>query len=232
MRIGIVDNEKFWREKAKTFIKEYYNGAVDIDVYASGITLLKKSKQYDIVFIDVEMEQMDGFETATQYKALYPDSVIMMFTVHKEKCQMGYHVGAFRYIYKTKMMEDITEALQAVEAFSERNDKVTIHVLNVGKVLLVQNDIVYLETDKRNVRVHVDGKEYICTDRIGQIEKLLAPDRFCRCHRSYLVNVDKIKSLNRTEAILENESQILVSARRYFTLKRLYLERKFQRANG
>lgn len=232
MKIGIIDDEKVWRDNATEIIQEYYNDTIVVDVYSCGEYLLKKEIEYDIVFIDVEMEGIDGFETAEKYKSKYPDSIIIMLTMHIELSRKGYFVNAFRYIDKANMLVEIPEALNATDKLLERNKKIEINVVNLGRVILMQKDIMFVETELRNVHIHTTGKEYLCTDNMTYMKEHLDFDKFYGCHKSYIVNLDAIDTFDRFFVYMVDGSKAMVSSRRYAELKRRYLERKLECANG
>ena len=72
MRIAIIDDERQWVAYTKKFISNHYEGRVtEIDGYLSGLEFMKKLKQYDIVIMDLEMPDQDGFKTISEYKKIY-----------------------------------------------------------------------------------------------------------------------------------------------------------------
>ena len=117
MKIAVVDDVQLYRDKAKSCIMKYYNNdiSINIDFYESGEDYLDSEIKYDISFIDIEMEGMDGFETIKKAKQKYPEGVYMILTTHTEMCDRGYLVNAYRYINKEKMEELINEALSSAE---------------------------------------------------------------------------------------------------------------------
>ena len=231
MRIAIVDDEKQWRKMALRELHRYYGDSkAVIDMFASGEQLLKAQEGYDVVFLDVEMKGIDGFETAVSYKAHYSEVILVMFTTHTEFSRRGYLVDAFRYIDKMNMENEIPEALASIDKLSARNQTISLHIVNLGSVPFVLKDILYLETEKRNVRVHTRTADYISSDGIGDLEKMLEPYGFYGCHKSYIVNLDAVKSFDHVNVYMIDGSSAMVSSRRYAELKRRYLERKMEYA--
>lgn len=70
MNIAIVDDEEMWRKLATTVVKKNGDDKNKIDTYNSGIDFLDKNKYYDIVIMDVDMPQLNGFDTITEYKKI------------------------------------------------------------------------------------------------------------------------------------------------------------------
>lgn len=234
MRIAIVDDEELWRTKTEKGVRKFHGREdIEIDKYASGENFLKTGKEYDIVFLDVEMHQLDGFETASKYREIFPKVIIIILTTHTELSRKGYMVNAFRYVDKANMDEELTEALASAKLRLNRDKSIEIEVSSFGKVPVVLSDIIYIETVNHSLSVHTSEKEYISyTMRMGDFEELLKEYGFFRCHKSYIVNLDKIRDFTRSEIHLVDGNTILVSVRKYHELKRLYLEYKFKYANS
>ena len=217
MRVAIVDDEE----------------CLEIDKYASGEIFLKKAEQYDIVFLDVEMKQLDGFETASGYREIFPKAMIIILTTHTELSRKGYMVNAFRYVDKTNIEEELTEALMSAKLCLNRNQSIEIEASNLGKVSVMLSDIMYIETLNHSLCVHTNENEYTSyTMRMGDFEEQLKEFGFFRCHKSYIVNLDKIKTFTKSEIQLRDGSMILVSVRKYQELKKQYLDYKFKYANS
>lgn len=236
MRIAIVDDEEKWRKAVYKEVKSYFkNTEIKGHFYQSGESFLEKNLQYDIVFMDIEMPGMDGFDTAAQYKLFYPESIIIILTTHTDLSRKGYLVNAFRYIDKINMKEELNEALLSVEKLMNRNQKVSINLVNFGKRELSVKDIIYFETDGRNVKSHTVFDRFICNDNIGELEKQLENMGFFRTHKSFLVNLDFIKSISgitKNSVKLKNGDEVFLSSRKYYELRKKYTERIFEYANS
>lgn len=234
MRVAIVDDEERWRTKTEEIVTKYNaEECLEIDKYASGENFLKKAKEYDIVFLDVEMHQIDGFQTATRYRENFPKTMIIILTTHTELSRKGYMVNAFRYVDKTNIEEELSEALTSAKLCLNRNQCIEIEASNLGKVSVMLSDILYIETLNHSLCIHTNENEYTSyTIRMSDFEEQLKDYGFFRCHKSYIVNLDKIKGFTKSEIQLRDGSVILVSVRKYQELKRQYLDYKFKYANS
>lgn len=233
MRIAIVDDEEIWRTKTEQEVMAYnFVCEVEVEKYASGENFLKNSKNYDIVFLDVEMNRIDGFQTAAEYRKIYPDAIIIILTTHTELSRKGYMVNAFRYIDKANMNEEMAEALMSAELLLNRNQTIELDVSGLGNVAVVMKDILYIETVSQRVNVHTEEREYASYMSMADLEEKLKDFGFFRCHKSYIVNLDKIREFTRTEIQMKDGSTVYVSVRRYPELKRQFLDHKFKYANS
>ena len=103
MNIAIVDDESCWRETAQKVINNYTGDKDRIEMFSSGMEFLKKDKYYDVVIMDVEMPDLNGFETITEYNKSNKSSIVIILTTHLDCARQGFLVNAFRYIDKLNM---------------------------------------------------------------------------------------------------------------------------------
>ena len=232
MKIAIVDDEKQWRDAALNEIRLHYQkNEILISAYTCGEELIQQNADYDIIFLDVEMKGLDGFETAKIYRQNHPDSIVMILTRHIELSRQGYLVNAFRYIDKMNMLSEISEALSAVDKLLSHNQKIEVSVVNLGTISLLLKDILFVETEKRNVRIHTKAQDYISRENISCMEARLEPYGFYRCHKSYIISLDAVKFFDRVNVHMVDGSCAMVSVRKYAELKRRYLERRLEYLN-
>lgn len=231
MRIAVVDDESAWREKIENYLRKIVNTQDDIDLFVSGEKFLEKSEKYDIVFMDVEMDKTDGFETTKIYKEKYPGAVVAMLTTHNEMCSQGYMIEAFRYISKTDMYKGIQETLFSLQKILRNNKTIEIHVLSQGEYQVDINNIIYVETHGRNTLVHMRGKDYICTDSMKEMSEKLEKEAFFKCHQSFLVNIDEVNDYSREDVFLKSGEKIMLSKRQRKAFEDAFFKRTFQCAN-
>lgn len=227
MNIAIIDDEKMWRDKARKLIERHYKKIeMQIDEFESGEHFLIEKKKYDLIFMDIEMPGLDGLDTLQEYRLFTAEGIAVILTTHMEIVQKGYFVDAFRYVNKGKMEEELEEALTSADIRMKTNEILTFHQVGFGEVSLRIRDILYIETEKRNIIVHTDNEDYICSGTIAEYEKILEPISFFRSHKSYIVNLDKIKRMDGTSVYFANGKSAYVSERKYVETKRQYMKRK------
>lgn len=226
MKLAIVDDSKFWRDLACDTVKAFYeNTPVDIELFDSGEAFLECHKPYDIILMDIEMPNKNGFETIAEYRLFKSDCIAIILTTHTEFANKGYFVDAFRYIDKTNMNSELEEALTSAAKVLACNDTISVNVIGLGSLKLVVKNILFIKTYKRNVIVHTVDNKYECSNNIAELESLLEKYGFYRSHRSCLVNLDKVTTFNKREIFFANNETAYLSSRKYPEMKRKYLER-------
>lgn len=219
MRIAIVDDQEKWRVCVEELIKKHYGQSMpQIDHFDCGESFCDQD-DYDVVFLDIEMKQMDGFETARRYKQNNRDALILFLTTHVELSRRGYMVNAFRYIDKACIEEELEEALSAIDELPKKDHVIVFHVVNMAELYVQAKDILFIETDKRNVIVHTVEREFKSNRGIEDLETELKDYGFFRCHKSYLVNLERVRKIDRGYAYFANGTKAMISTRKYTEMK-------------
>lgn len=230
MKIAIVDDELHWHDKVETILCQYDN--IEIDNYSNGEEFLNNTKYYDIVFMDIEMPSMDGFDTIKKARELNLQSIYIIMTTHSEMSRKGYLVNAFRYIDKQKMKDEIPEAINSANIILDNNKKISVNAIGKGLLEINLSNILYIETEKHRVLVHTNNDVVRCGDRMIELENKLLKENFYRCHNAYIVNLDAVNKIEKTYAILINGEKVEISRRKYQEFGNRYLERRFYCANA
>ncbi len=236
LEIAVVDNELIWQKKIITQINTYYDTLIppmeiNINTYLSGEEFLDAPKSYDIVFMDLDMKELSGFETAKKYKALYPDSILIILTIHAELSRVGYHVDAFRYLDKN-LLHEIPEALESAHLRLQHQRKMTFSILNFGDMEIALKDILHIDSIGRQSTITTTHTTFCCQQKISDLTSLLDSDGFYLLRRGQLVNLEHIIGVTTTHVTLSNGENYIVSRRRAKEFHEAFLQWKFQHGNG
>lgn len=233
MRIAIVDDERHWIDDVDKLVRRHYiKDNVEIDIYESGVKYIESKKCYDVSFIDIEMPELDGFNTIIKAREQNKEGIFIILTTHVEMSRKGYHVNAFRYIDKTRLDDELDEALDSAELVLSRNEKVSVNVIDYGIRELALKNIIYIESGKHCILIHTNYGNIRCSSSLSEMESILIDKWFYRCHNAFIVNLDEIKSMDSKIAYMSNGEDIDISRRRLRNFKRAYLARQFECANA
>ncbi len=184
--------------------------------FRSGGELLQTLESFDIVFLDIIMQEMDGMKTAQLFRRKAFDKILIFVSSSREYVFEAYDVEAFQYLLKPVEDRKLKSVLQkAVQKTERRSQEFIIVSRERKKKKLFLDDIYYFEIQGRIVDAH--GPEGIFTyyEQIGELENKLRDKGFFRCHKSYLINLKYVDGYNRQEVILENGERIVIAKRRY-----------------
>ncbi len=199
--------------------------------FRSGGELLQALESFDIIFLDIIMQGLDGMKTAQIFREKASDKILVFVSSSREYVYEAYDVEAFQYLLKPVDDRKLKSVLQkAVLKTESRLQEFIIVSRERQKKKLFLDAIYYFEIKGRMVDVH--GPEGIFTyyEQIGELENKLRDKGFFRCHKSYLINLKYVDGYNRQEVILENGENIVIAKRRYEDFCQAVL--KVMRENG
>ena len=184
--------------------------------FQSGRKLLQALESFDIVFLDIIMQEMDGMKTAQIFREKAFDKIIIFISSSREYVFEAYDVEAFQYLLKPVEDRKLKSVLQkAILKTESRSQDFIIVSRERQKKKILLDDIYYFEIKGRMIDVHERGGVFTYYEQIGDLENKLWDKGFFRCHKSYLINLKYVDGYNRQEVILENGEKIVIAKRRY-----------------
>ena len=197
------------------------NAFYEILLFKSGEDLIKNGiDNIDIFLLDIQMSGLSGMDIAKILRDNDNDSEIIFITGIVDYIQEGYKVRAYRYLLKPINFEELEENfLSCIEDISKKSNKFILlkNKNEMSRVLI--KDITYIEVIIRDIIIHtVYDKSYSMKNSMDNIENSLKKYNFFRCHRSYLINIDYIETIQKNEVIIKGK-KIPVSKYRINDLK-------------
>ncbi|SCX76094.1 two component transcriptional regulator, LytTR family [Butyrivibrio hungatei] len=228
--IGICDDElqicKIIEKKIRTILHKLYGDDdeyFDIRVYCSAKDLLEKIENIDIVFLDVEMPEMDGMEAGKIIFERNPECRIIIATSNEKRYSEAFRFYAHRYLNKPLQQEEIREAI--VSAVSRTVGNSTIEVYqNKIKYNIAQNEIYYIRSYNGYIQIYTANDVFTKNMSLEQIEKELDNRLFFRIHRQYIVGFKNISGFFKNIVKLINGEELEISRRNRIKFERAYVE--------
>ncbi len=211
LNIAICDDEKMIREQIKE-LAEKEMPDVCAGLYETGDALLAAGKQFDIVFLDIQMEGTDGIETAKrlrQHSALKgaEDTILIFITGIREYVFEAFDVAAFHYLLKPVEEDKFREVFRRAERELEKRKKQqreTVFVKTRNRSFTLEKDsILYIESRGKKVEIHTKGETIEAYASMNELEAQLG-EGFYRCHRGYLVNMAYVAEYDKESIVLNN----------------------------
>jgi len=245
----IVDDE----ELARALLREYLGASADIEIVAecaNGFEAVKviSEKKPDLVFLDVQMPKLDGFEVL---QLIGPDVAVIFVTAYDQYAMRAFDEHAVDYLLKPFTLErfqkalerarrrlgekgavqptiaksspvDLARAARPPREFLQRivvKDGARVHIIPVER-------LDYAESQDDYVSLHSQGKSYLKEQTISSLEAALDPERFVRIHRSVIVNLERVVKIepyakDSRVAVLSDGSQLPVSRAGFERLRTL-----------
>lgn len=184
--------------------------------FQSGRELLKALESFDIIFLDIIMQDLDGMKTAQIFRKKLFDKILIFVSSSREYVFDAYDVEAFQYLLKPIDEKKLKKVLQkAVFKVENHSQEFIIVSRERQKKKLFLDDIYYFEIKGRIINIHGTDGIFTYYGQIGVLENSLQEKGFFRCHKSYLINLRYVDVYNRQEIILDNGERIVVAKRRY-----------------
>ena len=177
---------------------------------ADGEALLREvaEKHPQVVFLDVDMPGLSGVECARRIRETDPDTVLIFATAHENYMGDAFEVYAFDYLIKPFRTERVLETLRRVRARFQEEAAVARRpaALNAGGRLTIRHrdgvafvpmdEILLVQREDRQTVLICTGKRrFVTGDNMSEVEARLDPAVFCRCHKSYIINLNHIAAV-------------------------------------
>lgn len=189
--------------------------ALVIDEYISAESFLFSyhDKPCDLILLDIEMKRLNGMELAKKLRDKGDMLPIVFITGYSEYMSDGYEVEALHYLLKPV---DKTKLFSVLDRYIKRRAPESEIMLSCdeGSLHISPEMIVYCEAVGKKTYVHLQDKTIVCNMGISSMKNIL-PDEFIFCHRSYIVNLQFVRSIGKVEIVLDSGECIPISRRLY-----------------
>ncbi len=228
MNIIICDDNQNDRKKLNEMLQNYAqenNLSFLIAEYGSGEELCGDTsalRECQLVFLDINMTDMDGLKTAMKIKEMYPGIPVVLVTAYMNYALDGYKVKASRFLLKDNLPETIGECMDALISEIRRNNRVLEFSFVEGKIKLHADDIIYIETARHKNLFYTHKGTYGIYKKLDELEAELRDLGFVRIHLSFLVNMRYIAKISSYVLTLTTGKEISVPKSRYQDVKRQY----------
>ena len=212
INIGICDDEASMRRLLRAPLEQKLQllGAdYRIFEYDCGETLLTRpeTEWLDILFLDIELKQLSGMETARNLRKRDSHTLLIFVTAYPDFVFQGYEVHAFHYILKPYENQKIMKVLeQAIKELGQNREHYFTLEQKSGTTKIPAKKILAFSSDRRKIIISLeDGNKLEFYGKLDAVETDL-PDYFIRCHNRHLVNLNYVTALEKNGCTLRSQS--------------------------
>lgn len=215
MRIAICEDEEFIQNSIEKNIEkclEITGMAGKCECFVSAEELLEKGNMpYALYILDVEMKKLSGLELAEHIRTEDRNAVILFMTNHSEMMQKAFDVQAFQYLVKPIDEETACRTIvRALHTIKERTNCIQF-TDKTKDFIFYYDEIEYIESRRRKIIVHTESGDHEFYGRLDQIEDEMKGSMFVRIHNSYLINMEKLKEVEREKVILRSGAEVPIA---------------------
>ena len=234
IKFAVCDDDPMMARELSDRLSAYMNekglSSFCVECFSGGGQLLKSGCDFDLIFLDIQMQDPDGMETARLLRQRGIRSLLIFVTVLQECVFGAFEVEAFDYLLKpldgARLVRTMDRALRALMQDSRKNILIR---QGASCTVVPLNHILFCEVQGRDLYLHrTDEGTLQCRERLEIFAKRL-DERFFRCHRSYLVNLDHVRSIHTGRVMLSLGGDIPVSRLRERELRQALLRRMRER---
>ena len=224
----IVDDESL----ARRIVREYLSQHPEFDIIAEaedGLEAVQLLQEHaiDLVFLDIQMPQLTGFEVL---QSTGRNHGVIFTTAYDQYALQAFDQHAIDYLLKPFSQQRFNEALEKARKLCGQTlvnlEELNQHINTPLQRLVVRDrgqdfiipvaTIDYIQAQDDYIQIHYSGKSILKTQSLSELEKLLDPNQFIRIHRSTLLNLNALHSLEKiskdsVQAILHSGQQLAVS---------------------
>jgi two-component system, LytTR family, response regulator len=220
IRTLLVDDEPFARDSLRIFLTEHEGFRV-IGECSNGLQAIQAINEHkpDLVFLDVQMPEVNGFEVLTEIETSKPP-VVIFATAYEKYALQAFEANAIDYLLKPFDRSRFREAIQKAVRFINGNNgewlgqirellrtynnlksaeaqyKQRILVKEKKKYFLVDlDDVYFFEASGDYVVIHKEKSTHMINDSMNNLESKLEPEQFVRIHRSTIINLQYVDNL-------------------------------------
>ena len=203
LKCAIIDDEPLALGLIESYVKKTDFLKLEVS-YASAVEAMSQLTKHpvDLLFLDIQMPELSGMEFS---RMLPPTTRIVFTTAFEQYALDGYRVNALDYLLKpisyTSFLEAARKALQWFELMHRQFDeRESIFVKSDYKLVQIElRNILYIEGLKDYIKIYEEGaaKPILSLMSMKSMEEQLPASRFMRVHRSYIVQKDKIRVIDR-----------------------------------
>ena len=215
VKFAICDDEPLMIRELSAYLAGYMGERsitdYSVSCFSGGHALLETGDHFDVIFLDIQMAEPDGMETARLLRRRGEHSLLVFVTVLKELVFDAFQVEAYDYLLKPLETARFKRTMDRILRTLEQRAAGIVIQRGTGCEVVLLSDIVYCEVLGRKIYLHKqDGDVIDYYDRLESLEHRV-DGRFFRCHRSYLVNLDYVRGYQGGWVMLPREERIPVS---------------------
>ncbi len=236
LKVAVCDDDAAELERAAALLEDYQQARPSLPINLSRfkdgrsvLDALEQGKDFDLYLLDVLMPGLNGIEVGKAIRRMGRDGAIIYLTTSPDYAVDSYLTQAFFYLLKPVEQEQLFDVLdRAVAALRKRKNEATIVNTPSGMRSIPLNDILYVERVDRFMRYYLASGETVDSRTIrgsfrDAMAALLTDSRFFLCGASFVLGLHHVKSVEKSEVLLDSGGWVSVSQSAFADLKRAWM---------
>lgn len=204
----IIEDEPLALERTKSFVDKipFLHLCGTFENALDGLAYLKSNK-VDLLFLDINMDELSGIELLESSKI---DSQVIITTAYQEYAIKGYELNVTDYLLKPFTFDRFLKAVNKAQENNIPNppnqplDFIFVKTENRLEKINI-SDILFIEGMRDYRRIHTVNKRIMTLQNFSELEQIIPSNLVCRVHKSYMVGINKIESIERMRIKVSNQ---------------------------
>lgn len=197
----IIEDEPLALERTKAYVEKtpFLELAATFNNALTGLAYLK-ANPVDVLFLDINMDELTGVELLESSNIT---SQVIITTAYSEYAIKGYELNITDYLLKpftfSRFLQAATKAYENLQKNSKAELKEFVFIKTENRLeKITLNEVLFVEGMRDYCRIHTTNKKIMTLQSFKELEKIFPPSIICRVHKSYMVALNKIESIERS----------------------------------
>ena len=227
MKIAVCDDEIECVNDVEKHLKQYFKEhglSLNLYKYANGKDLLNSDLDFDIVFLDIEMPNIDGITLGKELQNSNPDLILMYITAYNHYLDDALDLGVTRFLDKPIDSNRFYKGLEkAIEKLDKTEVQIYLRDSNNGIVTVKMSDIIMVEIENRKTKIITKSEIYHSKYSIKTWREKLNKYYFESPHNSFIVNTHYITYFCKEYIILDEKYNVPIAYARRVEFKKKFM---------
>jgi len=211
IKCAIIDDEPWAIDLIKSYVEkvDYLQLAFTSENPVQALNLLH-TRKVDLLFLDIQMPEMNGLDLV---QVLDPNTRVIITTAYSEYALQGYEHNVTDYLLKpiefarfVKAVQKAKQSMEALQAVTQLQNppRNFLFIKTDGKLVkILHEEILFIEGLKDYIAIHTTQDKLISLDSLSNMETLLPSWQFCRIHKSFIVAINKIETIEKNRVFIK-----------------------------
>ncbi len=226
MRVAICDDERESCNGLSLLIKRQEPDC-EVVCFHTCRQFLEAAQHFDILLLDIQMEEMGGIEVARALRGRGERTVLIFVTALKEYAPEAFEVSAFHYLLKPVVPEKFCRVFESaclqVRKLESQSAGQLFFQTKARSFTVPRDEVLYVESRRRKVEIHTRKENVTVYATMKHMEEQLG-EGFYRCHRGYLVNMAYVTGYGAGFVRLQNGEAVYLAREKYSEFAKVYSE--------
>ena len=194
--------------------------------FSSGNDVLEhlEKKPINVLFLDIDMPIMNGFELAQIIRDKHPKTIIVFVSAYDQFVYSSFEYYPFAYLRKDHIVEEFPSVMRRIIDKLQKNRKTLELITNEGEKLIDIKNIVYIESNRNYCYIHlIYDQQYIWRGTLTELEGTLEKYDFFRIHSAFVINLEFVEKIESNSAVTIGNVSLPIAQRRAHDFKDAYM---------